>query len=163
MKRLTTKTLDSEAGCILYEGEQYPPMARMGSQPALAFIKLNLSPPAVWPWPGPGSDSGASAEPCPPRAAVPCLLAQAGFTSCVVVGSRLSSALPPHVLSQLPFTSFAVVNLQEDLHLQDRAHAGRTRKTRLNRRASQLTPLNAKGTICLSLSQPTRNRVRGES
>jgi hypothetical protein len=29
----------------------------------------------------------------------------------------------------LRFTSFAVVSLREDLHLQDRAHAGRTTKT----------------------------------
>ncbi|CAH2811270.1 MAG: hypothetical protein CBCREVIR_2867, partial [Candidatus Burkholderia crenata] len=31
-------------------------------------------------------------------------------------------------LTQLRFTSFAVVNSREDLHLQDCAHAGRTRK-----------------------------------
>src|SRR3954454_10465638 len=31
-------------------------------------------------------------------------------------------------LTQLRFTSLAVVSLREDLHLQDRAHAGRTKK-----------------------------------
>ena len=36
----------------------------------------------------------------------------------------------PHsvTLMQLRFASFAVVNLREDLHLQDCAHAGRTIK-----------------------------------
>ena len=33
-------------------------------------------------------------------------------------------------LTQLRFTSFAVVNSRENLHLQDRAHAGRTKKRR---------------------------------
>ena len=31
---------------------------------------------------------------------------------------------------QLRFTSFAVVSLRKDFHLQDRAHAGRTTKKR---------------------------------
>ena len=30
---------------------------------------------------------------------------------------------------QLRFASFAVINLREDFHLRDRAHAGRTRET----------------------------------
>lgn len=36
----------------------------------------------------------------------------------------------PHsvALMQLRFTSFVVINLREDLHLQECAHAGRTRK-----------------------------------
>jgi hypothetical protein len=32
----------------------------------------------------------------------------------------------------LRFTSFAVVNSREDFHLQDRAHAGRTKKKACN-------------------------------
>jgi len=32
-------------------------------------------------------------------------------------------------LMQLRFTSFAVINIRRDFHLQDRAHAGRTMKT----------------------------------
>jgi len=41
-------------------------------------------------------------------------------------------ASPPHsvTLMQLRFASFAVANLREDFHLQDRAHAGRTTKKR---------------------------------
>jgi len=41
----------------------------------------------------------------------------------------LHASFPRSVtLTQLRFTSFAVVNSREDLHLQDRAHAGRTIK-----------------------------------
>lgn len=32
---------------------------------------------------------------------------------------------------QLRFASFAVINLREDLHLRERAHAGRTKKAAL--------------------------------
>jgi hypothetical protein len=39
----------------------------------------------------------------------------------------LHASFPSSVaLVQLRFTSFAVVRLREDFHLQDRAHAGRT-------------------------------------
>jgi len=41
----------------------------------------------------------------------------------------LHASFPRSVaLTQLRFASLAVVSLREDLHLQDRAHAGRTKK-----------------------------------
>ena len=49
----------------------------------------------------------------------------------VYLGSRftLHASFPRSVtLTQLRFTSLAVVSSREDLHLQDRAHAGRTKK-----------------------------------
>ena len=47
------------------------------------------------------------------------------------IGSRftLHASFPHSVaLMQLRFASFAVANLREDFHLQDRAHAGRTKQ-----------------------------------
>src|SRR5690606_9713429 len=49
------------------------------------------------------------------------------------IGSQLTfHASFPHsvALVQLRFTSFAVINLWRDLHPQECAHAGRTKKTR---------------------------------
>ena len=66
--------------------------------------------------------------------AVHCPLALLGVASYPVLVHRLAVSLHasfPHsvTLTQLRFASFAVVNLREDLHLQDRAHAGRTTKS----------------------------------
>jgi hypothetical protein len=63
--------------------------------------------------------------------AVLCLLALIGFAFYPVLIHRLAVSIhassPQSVaLSQLRFTSFAVVSLREDFHLQDCAHAGRT-------------------------------------
>jgi hypothetical protein len=60
-------------------------------------------------------------------------LALLGTASYPVLVHRLTASLhassPRSVtLTQLRFTSFAVVSSREDLHLQDRAHAGRTKK-----------------------------------
>lgn len=60
-----------------------------------------------------------------------CLLALLGSASDEVCVPRLAVSLhasfPRSVtLTQLRFTSLAVVSLREDLHLQDRAHAGRS-------------------------------------
>ena len=62
-----------------------------------------------------------------------CLLALLGIASYPVLVHRLAASLhasSPHsvTLMQLRFASFAVANLREDFHLQDRAHAGRTTK-----------------------------------
>ena len=64
-----------------------------------------------------------------------CLLALLGTASYPVLVHRLAVSLHasfPHsvALMQLRFASFAVANLREDFHLQDRAHAGRTTKSR---------------------------------
>ena len=64
------------------------------------------------------------------------LLALFDIASYPVFVHRLTVSLHasfPHsvTLMQLRFASFAVVNLREDLHLQDCAHAGRTKKSRL--------------------------------
>ena len=74
------------------------------------------------------------------------LLALLGTASYPVLVHRLTASLhassPRSVtLTQLRFTSFAVVNSREDFHLQDRAHAGRTKK------AARGSPL-----VCRSLS-----------
>jgi hypothetical protein len=63
--------------------------------------------------------------------AVICLLALVGSASYPVLIHRLAVSLhasSPHsvTLMQLRFASLVVVNLREDFHLQDRAHAGRT-------------------------------------
>ena len=63
--------------------------------------------------------------------AVTCLLALPGAASDAVRVPRLAVSLhassPRSVtLTQLRFTSLAVVSWREDLHLQERAHAGRT-------------------------------------
>ncbi len=60
-----------------------------------------------------------------------CPLALLGSALYPVLVHRLAVSLhasSPHsvALMQLRFTSFAVANLREDFHLQDRAHAGRT-------------------------------------
>ena len=65
--------------------------------------------------------------------AVSCLLALIGTASYPVLVHRLTVSLlasfPRSVtLTQLRFTSLAVVSSREDFHLQDRAHAGRTSK-----------------------------------
>ena len=65
--------------------------------------------------------------------AVACLLTLFGFASYPVFVHRLTVSLhasSPHsvTLMQLRFASSAVVNLREDFHLQDCAHAGRTNK-----------------------------------
>ncbi|MEA3125299.1 MAG: hypothetical protein QOD67_2318 [Caballeronia sp.] len=65
--------------------------------------------------------------------AVSCLLALIGTAFYPVLVHRLAASLhassPRSVtLTQLRFASFAVVNSREDSHLQDCAHAGRTRK-----------------------------------
>ena len=62
-----------------------------------------------------------------------CPLALLGTASYPVLVHRLAVSLHasfPHsvALMQLRFASFAVANLREDFHLQDRAHAGRTTK-----------------------------------
>jgi hypothetical protein len=64
---------------------------------------------------------------------VTCPLALIGIALYPVLVHRLAVSLhassPRSVtLAQLRFTSFAVVNSREDFHLQDCAHAGRTRK-----------------------------------
>jgi hypothetical protein len=66
--------------------------------------------------------------------AVACPLALLGTASHPVLVHRLTVSLhasfPRSVtLAQSRFTSLAVVSSREDLHLQDRAHAGRTKKT----------------------------------
>lgn len=63
--------------------------------------------------------------------AVLCLLALLGSASYPILVHRLAASLhasSPHsvALMQLRFTSFAVINLREDFHLQECAHAGRT-------------------------------------
>jgi len=63
------------------------------------------------------------------------LLALLGTASYPVLVHRLTASLhassPRSVtLTQLRFTSLAVVNSREDFHLQDRAHAGRTKQKR---------------------------------
>jgi len=65
--------------------------------------------------------------------AVACPLALIGNASYPVLVHRLAvsihTSFPQSVaLPQLRFTSFAVVSLREDFHLQDCAHAGRTNK-----------------------------------
>jgi hypothetical protein len=60
-----------------------------------------------------------------------CPLALLGSASYPVLVHRLAVSLHasfPHsvALMQLRFTSFAVISLRKDFHLQDRAHAGRT-------------------------------------
>ena len=65
--------------------------------------------------------------------AVPCPLALLGNAFYPVLVHRLAVSLHasfPHsvALIQLRFASFAVANLREDFHLQDRAHAGRTKQ-----------------------------------
>jgi hypothetical protein len=70
--------------------------------------------------------------------AVPCPLALLGSAFYPVLVHRLAASLhasSPHsvTLMQLRFTSFAVINSREDLHLQECARAGRTRKTARNR------------------------------
>src|SRR5690606_26586150 len=67
--------------------------------------------------------------------AVSCPLALLGSAFYPVLVHRLAVSLHasfPHsvALMQLRFASFAVINLREDLHLQECAHAGRTQKTR---------------------------------
>src|SRR5690606_34679725 len=59
----------------------------------------------------------------------PCLATP--FIRFLFIGSQLMlhASFPRSVaLTQLRFTSFAVINLWEDLHLQECAHAGRTQK-----------------------------------
>ena len=51
----------------------------------------------------------------------------------VSVAEAVSSQLSV-TLTQLRFTSFAVVSSREDFHLQNRAHAGRTKKRAARRR-----------------------------
>ena len=65
--------------------------------------------------------------------AVRCPLALVGDASYPVLVHRLMDAIHPSsprlvTSSQLGFTSLAVASSREDLHLQDRAHAGRTTK-----------------------------------
>jgi hypothetical protein len=65
--------------------------------------------------------------------AVRCPLALLSTASYPVLVHRPAASLrasSPHsvALMQLRFASFAVVSLWKDLHLQDRAHAGRTTK-----------------------------------
>gem|GEM_PF-3314442 len=69
--------------------------------------------------------------------AVSCPLALIGTAFYPVLVHRLAVSLhassPRSVtLSQLRFTSFAVVSLREDLHLRECAHAGRTKKSRVS-------------------------------
>jgi hypothetical protein len=61
-----------------------------------------------------------------------CLLALKSHASYLIFVHRLTDSLyassPRSVtLTQLRFTSLAVVSSREDFHLQDHAHAGRTR------------------------------------
>ncbi len=69
-----------------------------------------------------GLDRDSFADRCP--------LALLDCASYLVLVQRLAVSLhatSPHsiALVQLPFTSFAVANVREDFHRQDRAHAGR--------------------------------------
>ena len=62
-------------------------------------------------------------------------LALLGSAFYPILVHRLAASLHasfPHsvALMQLRFASFAVINSREDLHLQECAHAGRTKKTR---------------------------------
>ncbi len=68
------------------------------------------------------------------RCAESCPLALLGSACYPVLVHRLAVSLhassPPSVaLMPLRFASFAVINLREDFHLQECAHAGRTQKT----------------------------------
>ena len=56
-------------------------------------------------------------------------------------GSLHASSPRSVTLTQLRFTSLAVVRSREDLHLQDRAHAGRTNKQAIHRSADGLSDL----------------------
>ena len=65
--------------------------------------------------------------------AVSCPLALLGSALYPILVHRLAASIhasSPHsvTLMQLRFTSFAVINLRWDLHPQECAHAGRTRK-----------------------------------
>jgi hypothetical protein len=69
--------------------------------------------------------------------AVYCPLALVGSAFYPVLVHRLAASIHasfPHsvALMQLRFTSFAVINLREDFHLQECAHAGRTTKKPLH-------------------------------
>jgi hypothetical protein len=80
--------------------------------------------------------------------AVRCPLALLGTASYPVLVHRPAASLrasSPHsvALMQLRFASFAVVSLWKDLHLQDRAHAGRTTKKAGNCRPPSLHPVVA--------------------
>ena len=71
--------------------------------------------------------------------AVSCPLALLSSAFYPVLVHRLAASLhasSPHsvAIMQLRFTSFAVINLREDFHLQECAHAGRTRKKPQNMR-----------------------------
>ena len=78
--------------------------------------------------------------------AVQCLLALIGDASYPVLvhwlAVSLHASFPRSVaLAQLRFASFAVVSLREDLHLQDRAHAGRTLNPSAISRGIQSIPI----------------------
>ena len=69
--------------------------------------------------------------------AVSCPLALLGSAFYPVLVHRLAASLhasSPHsvTLMQLRFASFAVINLRRDLHPQECAHAGRTKKSALS-------------------------------
>jgi hypothetical protein len=80
--------------------------------------------------------------------AVRCPLALLSTASYPVLVHRPAASLrasSPHsvALMQLRFASFAVVSLWKDLHLQDRAHAGRTTKKAGKRRPPSPHPVMA--------------------
>ncbi len=78
--------------------------------------------------------------------AISCPLIQPGTASHPVLvhwftDSRHASSPRSVALTQLRFASFAAVDSREELHLQDRAHAGRTKKRRPeSRRVKQVFP-----------------------
>jgi hypothetical protein len=86
------------------------------------------------------------------------LLALVGLASYPMLVHRLAdsfhASFPRSVtLAQLHFPSFAVVSLGEDFHLQDRAHAGRTKVSGAQRRAgcsgsAQVCPADARPLGC---------------
>ncbi len=79
--------------------------------------------------------------------AISCPLIQPGTASHPVLvhwftDSRHASSPRSVALTQLRFASFAAVDSREELHLQDRAHAGRTKKTAARKppREASLSP-----------------------
>ena len=82
----------------------------------------------------------------PTSVAGACRLARPGAASEALrvpqlAGSLHASSPRSVTLTQLRFTSLAVVNSQEDWHLQDRAHAGRTNKQAVRLSADGLSDL----------------------
>ena len=90
--------------------------------------------------------------------AVMCLLALLPRASYPVLVHRLTvsfhASSPRSVtLTQLHFLSFAVVSSREDFHLQDRAHAGRTRPPRPERRGFPAASSSRQDWACIATSQ----------